>query len=630
MPGIFGYVSRKDTPIPRNTVGIISNQLQKEKKHFRYKISDFHLLGGITHESSPAKISLAHNKEKTVTAISIGNIYNKKALCKKFNIKYSSAYLNSSSFIIDLYGNNLDFKKYLNGLFCVAIHNSQKGTTSIFNDRYSFYPLYYYVDREKLIFAPTAKIIFSDPLVRPQLNEVALPEFFTFSCILEDETFFKNVKSVMPATEIIYDKNLDKIKMRKYWDLSVSKYREPSYSLLLNDFKRLLSKAVEIRVQDLKEVGIFLSGGMDSRLLTAFANQTDVDVITFTMGERGCIQQKIAKQVAEVLGIENVFYEIPSDFIANFSEEIVNQADGLARIRESHFIALLNKIRKKVSTVLIGTFGESLFGHNMNKEVLSLEKNGGIHNFDKIKDYLWKRCVRGLSPKEYQNAFDYQLAEKYLKLLRTHFDRLADKIFCEKKLDSVCDLIDYWDYRVRETTVRGISCQYMDWYLETRHPFLDTQLVDYFMFKLPANLRLDRIFIQQAMNYYFPSLSRIPLEQSNAPPDAGMLEEFFGKFSLFIRRRVRLLIEKISRGKIIIKTVDYRDYNNWLRTGSRVYVERILLNPVTLQRGFFKGHYVQRIMREHMTSIKNHDQLICDLINFELLNRFFLEQNRPD
>ena len=135
-----------------------------------------------------------------------------------------------------------------------------------------------------------------------------------------------------------------------------------------------MKKAVERRVQNKKKVGVFLSGGLDSRIVAAFASEICENVITFTFGIENCPDRKIAEQVAERLGIENLFYEIPSDFIAKYSERIVSEGDGLIRIRDCHFIALLEKVRRLVDTVLLGTFGGELFGSKITKTLQNLKR----------------------------------------------------------------------------------------------------------------------------------------------------------------------------------------------------------------------------------------------------------------
>jgi len=622
MPGIFGCIDRSGNRVPRKIAVDMVNSLKHEDFYVDEWILDPCLLGAVKLEFLHTNSSLAHDEERSLVGVSRGNIYNKRELCRKFGIEYTSSCTNDTQFIIELYKRKgLDFARCLNGLFSVAIHDGEKDRIIVANDRYGFYPMFHCLNSKRLIFASEAKAILKDPIVIPEINDIAISEFFTFSCLLGSKSFFKNLKMLMPATTLVYDRVTDRVRIRQYWDFEIPHDKGTSVGDLLKEFRKLMKKAVERRVQNLKEVGVFLSGGLDSRIVAAFASRTDANVITFTFGIKSCPQQKIAKQVADRLGVENVFYEIPTDFIAKYGEKIVYKGDGLVRIRDSHFVALLEKVRRRVGTVLIGTFGESLFGYNIERELLDLEKK-------EVVDYIFRNCVRGLPLSEYQEAFyDNSRAGKLMQ----SFHKTLDSILSNKYIESPMDLVDYWDYKVRMPRYIYLTFQFMNWYLETRHPFLDNELVNFFAFRLPAHLKLDRKFLQKAVNYCFPSLRDIPLEHRGVPPDSPQVKLFLGRAKLFVKNKTRTAMERLSKGRYpcrFLEPTDYRDYGNWLRTGSKAYAEEILLNTKTLKRGYFKENYIKNKVREHMTAKKNHDQLICDLINFELMNRIFFEATR--
>jgi len=155
---------------------------------------------------------------------------------------------------------------------------------------------------------------------------------------------------------------------------------------------------------------------------------------------------------------------------------------------------------------------------------------------------------------------------------------------------------------------------------------LDNDLVEFFAFRLPFYLRLNERFLQKALDYCFPSLSDIPWEHTGVPPNSHPLKVFVGKAMRFAKDKIGMTVERLSKGGVILAPCDYRGYDKWLRTGSKAYALEILLDPRTLRRGFFRQCYIQKILEEHINYKENHDQLICDLINLELLNRIFFEE----
>ena len=227
---------------------------------------------------------------------------------------------------------------------------------------------------------------------------------------------------------------------------------------------------------------------------------------------------------------------------------------------------------------------------------------------------------------KYQDVFCDDFGPQALNELKESFRKTLDSTIMNKIINSPIDLVDYWDYKVRMPRYIYITFQFMNWFLETRHPFLDNELVDFFAFRLPADLRIDRKFLQKALNYCLPSLRDIRLEHHWVPPDSHPFKILLGRARRFAMYKTRSTIERLTRGRLILKPTDYRDYGNWLRTGSKAYAEEILLSPRTIKRGYFKPDYIKRIVKEHMTAKRNHEQIICDLINFELVNRMFLDE----
>jgi len=619
MPGIFGCIDRSGDRVPRKIAVDMVNSLKHEDFYVDEWILDPCLLGAVELESLHNKNNLAYDDAKSLIGVSRGNIYNKQELSRKLGIQSTPYYSNDAKFIVELYEKEgLDFAKHLNGLFLAAIYDKEKDRIIIANDRCGYYPLFYSLNCKRFIFASEAKALLKDPITSPVINESAIPEFFTFSFLLGDKTFFRDIKWMLPARILIYDRTTDKIDLKRYWDFSVKpKQNRPGVSLefALKVFRKLMKKAVERRVSDRKEVGVFLSSGLDSRLVAAFASETDTSVTTFTFGAKNCPDQKIAKQVAEKLGLENVFFEIPSDFIGNYAEDIVYKGDGMIRIRDCHFIALLKKISRKVNTVLLGTDLSVHF--SLERE---LNKVIGLRKKKEIIAYLFQIYQQVLREEEHQRAF----SESFFDMIKGEAKKNFVKSFDEIVLTSPEDIWDYWEYRNRQPRYVFNLFQYINWYLETRHPFLDKDLIDFLTFNFPHDFGWKNPFLRKAIKYCFPSLASIP-SHFGVPPDSRQSVVFMARARGFVYNKIKETIEKLSHGAVTLSPVDYREYGGWLRTGSKEYVLDILLDSRTLKRGFFKPDYVKRILEEHMNYKKDNNQLICDLINFELMNRIFFD-----
>jgi len=614
MPGIFGLFCQDKDYLKENTENLIKS-LKHRNCYIEKKVINSCLLGIVGLLSSCTKNCVALNKETTLIGVSTGYVSNKKEIIEELNLSPLTCTDSETHFFVTLFQKRrLKFAKYINGLFNVAIYDAENGKIIIANDRYGFYPLFYAINNGRFAFASEAKFVLKAAEINPKINKEAISEFFTFSYLLGEKTFFEGVKLLKPATIMIFDTTNNKIVTKQYWDFSIPQHQYGKYNNFYEEFRRLMKKAVERAIQGANKVGVFLSGGLDSRALAAFASKSNVDVVAFTFGPKDSLEQKIAVRVAERLKIKYVFREIPSDFIAKYSEEIVYRGDGMIRIRDCHFMALLDDVKRMVDLVLLGTFGGELFGSKITRKIKNFKSKRNLMN------YLFKKNITLFPLKEYQEVFNDNI--KFIE--RNLFKRFYET-FDQISFDKPEDIVEYWEYRNRQVRYIFQSFQYLNWYLETRHPFLDTDLVEFFALRMPYSLRLNENFFQKALNYCFPCLSDIPWVRTMVPPGSGALAMLIGKSKLFLRQQISQILEKISKGKIKMAPLDYRLYDQWIRTGSKDYIIGLLLDSRTLKRGFFKPSYIKRVLYDHMNYRRNYDQLICDLVNFELLHRIFLD-----
>lgn len=622
MPGIFGCINRSNSPISEVTANEMANSLCHESWHVSKWILDACLLGVV--ELQPEKdFDILKEDEMSLIGVMRGCIYDKGKIRNLLNLESKSATLQDIRLIMHLYKKyGFDFPKYLNGLFSIALFDQEKDLLILVNDRYGFFPIFHSLNDQKFVFASEAKTIYKGSHITPSLDKSALPEFFSYSHLFGEKTFFEHVKYLPPATVLLYDRFKDEIQTNKYWRFSSHQHENEDLHSLLESFRELMKRAVERAVKDRKEVGVFLSGGLDSRILTAFACETGVNVKTFTFGSKNCKDQKIAQTVSQKLGVENIFLEIPADFIANFASKIVYQGDGLIRIRDCHFIALLEKVREIVDTVIMGTMGGDLFGYN----ITTLFRHEGKFDLsqEEIKEHIFKVQNRGLPHEAYQTAFDENFVLSASQMLRSNFDLAFGKIVENGDYRDVTDLVNLWDFLICEPRWIFQTFQFINWYVETKHPFLDNDFMDFFAFRLPLQLRLDKKFLKKAVNFCFPELSKIPLD-TGAPPDGGRIRVLQGRLEKFTHRQFRKTLENLSGGKLSLRAYDYRDYGNWLRTDSKDYVSNILLSPEALGRNYFKEDFIKEVLDEHMRAKDDHNQLICDMVNFELTNRIFFD-----
>jgi asparagine synthase (glutamine-hydrolysing) len=178
------------------------------------------------------------------------------------------------------------FIEQANGMFAFALYNSETKHMSLVRDRLGIKPLYYYNDGENLIFSSEIKAILSSGLVDAEFNEEAVDEYLANRYVRTPYTFFENIFQVNPGTYLSIKKDLTVIE-NKYWDIpqnfNMSKnYNEPE---ILKKLDTELNKAIKYRLIADVPLGTYLSGGVDSSLITGITALNNTEKLnTYTIG----------------------------------------------------------------------------------------------------------------------------------------------------------------------------------------------------------------------------------------------------------------------------------------------------------------------------------------------------------
>lgn len=612
MPGIFGILTPTINTIPETLADEMPGRLQHGENWFTAKClrhqSGFH---GVVDFEHRLEDSYASTNDKSL--VIYGDVYS----CDK----YGTLMLSKAEALLYLYENDgPSFISQLNGSFVISILDEQKDELIVANDRLGSKELFYIKDQDGLRYSSEIKALLVEPSIKPKLNSEAVAEFFTFSHLLDSKTLFQGVELLPPASILRYDCGTSQLQIETYWDFEFDRDEEPeNIETYLEEFESLMEKAVGRRMEDKSKIGIFLSGGLDSRLMAGFAkrtaDKTNKKLISFTFGTRGGWQEKIAAQVASALQIENRFYEIPSDSIAKYAEEIVYKGDGHIRIRDAHFISLLRKVRSEVDTVLVGLFCSELFGEELFETIL------GVSTKDELIDYLFNFYRIKQIAEHIPGLFATTFGTDLEKRARANFTNILEVI----SLRSYSEMADYYELRQRDRRYIIPISNYMSWYLDTRLPYLDNEVVD-FAVNLPVELRFGKGLIHKASRHIFANIAHIPWEKSGVAPDTTGLPLMLSQTGRAANRRLRKIVERISFGRSLFRPEDYRAYDYLLRTGSRKYIEDVLLRESN--QNIFDQGYVRKIVEEHMNGRRNHDQVICDLINMYLLGNIFLRSTK--
>ncbi|MBA7517775.1 hypothetical protein ES705_09829 [subsurface metagenome] len=518
---------------------------------------------------------------------------------------------NIGKYLLDLYlKEGINILKEINGNFALSIID--KGKTIIASDKMGSKNLFYYLNNKTVIYSSEIKPILENFKHKLQLNKESLLEFFGFSYMLNNKTLYTEIEILPPGTYMIIEDN--RFQKVKYFNLE-SKFTfsndiDLDIKNLYNTFDGIIKKAIYLRIKNHQKIGLMLSGGLDSRLLAIYtskiAKKYNKELIFYTFGTKGGWQEKIADEISQKLNHKNYFYEISSESIKNYSEEVVYKGDGHIRIRDAHFISHINQLKEQVDVVLMGIFCSELFGEVLVENV----------NEFKSKAELIQKLFNIYSVKQKLKYLDKIFQEKYkikdsLKKLHENFSNSIEQI----QLKNPMNIADFWELYQRDRRYILQIPNYVNWYLEVKTPFLDENIID-FAIQLPYELRIRKTFIHQFLEAQYPEFASISYEKTGLSANIFGFKLFESKLKRFIQKRLILLIQKISFGKFKIRSKDYRAYNYLIRTGSKNFVEKALMQEDTI----FDSNLIHEIFTKHMRGSDNLDQLICDILNIKLLN----------
>jgi len=214
-----------------------------------------------------------------------GEIYNYIELREELKkIGYSFKTKSDTEVILKMYeeyGN--DFIKQLNGMFAFLIYDRRNKKIIAARDHFGIKPLYYYTDSKQWIFGSEIKAILQHPDVRAEVNYENLQEYLTFQFLLDDSTLFNKIKKMVPGTYLVIDLNTMESKSIKYWDPSFKVDYNHTEEYFVNELRNILEDSVNLRLRSDVPVGTYLSGGIDSSIVSMLSSKKSSERLkTFT------------------------------------------------------------------------------------------------------------------------------------------------------------------------------------------------------------------------------------------------------------------------------------------------------------------------------------------------------------
>jgi asparagine synthase (glutamine-hydrolysing) len=296
-----------------------------------------------------------------------GNIYNAKDL-----IDPEEQNGNLSDLLLRLYRKEgMGIINRLRGEFALAVWDGPREVVYLATDRFRVQPLFYYADREKLLFASQLKSLLASTYYATRTIDCeSILDLVASSMIPTPKTIFRETKKLPPGYILSYQKG--EIELSPYWDITFLRPAELSKGELVCELKASVNEAINLRLQAdgvSDRIGTFLSGGVDSTTVTGVLTQiAKCPIKSFSIGfeEDKFNEINYARIAARALGTQHHEYFVTSRDVADAIPNLIEAFDepfANASAIPTYFCAKLAR-EHGVAILYAGDGGDELFAGN--------------------------------------------------------------------------------------------------------------------------------------------------------------------------------------------------------------------------------------------------------------------------
>ena len=225
------------------------------------------------------------NETRSVVIVFNGEIYNYRTLMAELERRGHLFTTHSDTeTIVHLYEEHgIECLRYLRGMFAFALYDGERDVLYLVRDRLGIKPLYYWCRNGKLLFGSEIKSILESDLVQRAPNIAAIDSYLTLRYVPGPETMFSGIYKLPAGHWLRYQKS--EVQLECYWSPEIKRGEYSSDQEYRERFAELFQETVRLHLESDVPVGAYLSGGLDSSLVTAeMARMTNQPVHTFSVG----------------------------------------------------------------------------------------------------------------------------------------------------------------------------------------------------------------------------------------------------------------------------------------------------------------------------------------------------------
>jgi asparagine synthase (glutamine-hydrolysing) len=569
------------------------------------------------------------NEDGTLQLICNGEIYNSPQLRKDLEQRGHRFRTRTDSEVIlhlyEEYGRSC--MQRLRGMFAFAIWDAKKRSLLIARDHMGQKPLFFCQKGDTFVFASEIKAILASGLVQPQLDLDALWHYVSLRFVPDRYTFFKDVQKLPAATSLYW--HAGKFDLEKYWNPDFRDKLAGSLGELTEQLESLLRETVAMHLLSDVPIGTFLSGGIDSGLVSALVSQVSTaKVPAFSIGvqDERFNELPFARQVVErwrLEGNERIVnpdliqivpkmiwhLDEPSDpfgfgvyLVSELAAEKVKVVLGGDGGDESFagydrfagqglvdlYCAMPAWFRRQVMTRLINFIPESFAYKSLAQKAAWMNE---MSFFSAGERYAQSMSFLRFTPESKARLFTPAAQQRLAD------PNSIDKILCHFNAYNVRELVDRMLYtdlmtRMPDHLLAIVDRMSMAHSLENRSPLVDHEVVE-FAARIPGTMKLNG----RKLKYILKKVA--------------------------VRHLPKELITRPKQGFSF-------PIGTWMRTHLKSLMSNLFRQSRFVAQDIFDAGEVQRLWQDHISGKADHNYRLWILLNLELWHRLFFEGETPE
>lgn len=631
MCGLAGFIGFKDN----RSLAIIANLVQKHR--------------GPDHQESwsDAYVSFAHQRLSIIDLSERGNqpfekdeyvivfngeIYNykelKESLISKTGIQFRSD--SDTEVVLEYYRiykeSCLDF--FL-GMFAFAIYNTKTQLLFAARDHFGIKPLFYFHHQNRFAFSSELKTLVSIPEIQLTLNYRSLISSLNYLWVSGNDSMFNEISKLPPGHFLKYDANRN-LEIDKYWSLPERIVNKPEQEVVKYLTTEIGQSIKRHMVADVP-VSTFLSGGLDSSLISVLASGTNSCLSTYTISmskkdkkiESMPDDQKYARELAQLHHFDHNEIQITSKIVNLLPQMVRSLDEPIGDPAAINTFLICQAARESgVKVLLSGMGADELFaGYRRHKAILLSSK------FRALPPIIQKLIDSIVS------ALPVRIGKKGIKLVRWAKRFLEFAQFPSEM--AYMRSYSYYDKSELKRLLKGnFEAEIGDIYSEHSTIFnskykndVINQMcnTDIQMFMLGLNLTYsDRASMAASVEVRVPFIDKKVVECAMNIPGELKLKSGTSKY----------ILKKVAE-KVLPRSIVYRPkasfgapIRSWISDELREMVNDLLSKPAIEQRGIFNYEFVEKLIEDDRAGIKDNAYQIYQLLTIELWFREFIDKKK--